>query len=164
LTRAPAAPRSAAVLALLAATPELAALTLGNMATLPNIPYWYADLDKPSFTPPNWIFAPVWTTLYALMGYALFRILRLEPAPARGAAIRAFLLQMTLNVAWSFAFFGAHNPPLGFAVIVALEAAILLCIRAFAPLDRIAALCLWPYAAWIAYAAALNAALWALNR
>jgi translocator protein len=156
--------QSPVVLALLAATPELAALTLGNLATLPNIPYWYADLDKPAFTPPNYVFAPVWATLYALMGYAFYRILRLEPARGRSGAVTAFFAQIALNIAWSYAFFGAQNPPLGFVVILALEAAILLCIRSFARLDRIAALCLWPYAAWVAYAALLNAAIWALNR
>jgi len=151
------------VAALLAAGPELVALALGNIATLPNIPYWYAFLDKPPFNPPNWVFAPVWTALYCLMGYAFFRILRLAPTPRRRGAIIAFLTQIAVNIAWSFAFFGAHNPFLGLLVVLALEGAILACIRRFARLDRIAALCLWPYAAWVAFAALLNAGVWLLN-
>jgi translocator protein len=152
------------VLALLAAAPEFVALTLGNMATLPNIPYWYAFLDKPRFNPPNWVFAPVWTALYCLMGYAFYRILRLPAGSARNGAITIFLVQIALNIGWSFAFFGAHNPALGFAVVVALEGAILLCVARFAQIDRVAALCLYPYAAWVAFAAVLNAAIWMLNQ
>jgi tryptophan-rich sensory protein len=152
-------------LAALAAAPSVIASTLGNFATMPNIAGWYEGLAKPTLNPPNWVFGPVWTILYILMAYAFFRILDL-PAnrPGRGVAILAFLLQMTLNVGWSFAFFAAHSPLAGLIVILALDAAIVATIILFARLDRVASFCLWPYAAWVAFATYLNAALWALNR
>jgi benzodiazapine receptor len=82
----------------------------------------------------------------------------------RGAAILAFLLQMALNAAWSFAFFAAHSPLAGLIVIFALDAAVVATIIVFARLDRVASYCLWPYAAWVTFATYLNAALWTLNR
>jgi tryptophan-rich sensory protein len=140
----------------------LAAL-LGSLATTPNIPTWYAGLAKPGFTPPNWVFGPVWTLLYAMMAFAAWRILALPESRARRAALTAFFVQLALNATWSFAFFAARSPPAGLLVIVALLAAILWTIRLFWPLDRPAAWLLVPYAAWVAYATALNIAIWQLN-
>ena len=149
---------------LIAALPVVAVSVAGSLVTTPNIPTWYAGLAKPGFTPPNWLFAPVWTTLYILMAYALWRILALpKDRPGRSAAIAAFFAQLALNSLWSFAFFGAHSPPAGLAVIVALIVAILATIRAFWKLDRRAALLFVPYLVWVAYATALNAAIWQLN-
>lgn len=150
--------------ALVAGAVVFAAATIGNLATMPAIPTWYAGLTKPSFNPPNWLFGPVWGLLYAMMAVAFWRILRLPAgAPGRGAAISAFLAQMTLNALWSVAFFGAQSPPLGFAVIAALWIAIAATIGLFRRLDRLAAWMLVPYLAWVSFAALLNGAIWRLN-
>jgi tryptophan-rich sensory protein len=149
---------------LVAVLPVVTALVLGNLATLPNIPTWYAGLAKPGFTPPNWLFGPVWTLLYAMMAYAMWRILSL-PATVRGRsrAITTFFVQLALNALWSWAFFGARSPAAGLIVILALIVAIIATIRTFWPLDRVAAYLLMPYLAWVCYATALNAAVWRLN-
>jgi benzodiazapine receptor len=150
--------------ALIAVAPVAAAAFLGNLATLPNIPTWYAGLAKPGFTPPNGVFGPVWTVLYALMAYAVWRILSLPAgAPGRGAALAAFFVQLALNAAWSWAFFWLRSPAAGLLVILPLLATIVATIRLFWPLDRLAAALLAPYAAWVAFATALNAAIWRLN-
>ena len=150
--------------ALMAAAPVILAAVLGNLATMPNIPGWYAGLVKPALTPPNWVFGPAWTTLYILMIVAFYRVLRLDPAtPGRARAIGVFLAQLTLNAAWSFAFFAAHSPLGGLLVIVPMEALILVTIALFWRLDRIAAFCLIPYAAWVAFATYLNGATLVLN-
>ena len=152
------------VLAVMAAAPIFAAGALGNYATLPNIANWYEALSKPPLTPPNWLFGPAWTFLYTLMAVAFYRVLRLDPAtPGRGAAIVVFLVQLALNASWSFAFFAAHNPALGLLVIIALETLIVSTIILFWRLDRVAAYCLFPYAAWVAFAAYLNGGIWMLN-
>ncbi|MEK4032907.1 TspO/MBR family protein [Methylocystis sp. IM3] len=149
--------------AALSAGPILAAALLGNAATLPNIAPWYQSLAKPPLTPPNWVFGPAWTTLYILMGVAFYRILRSDPAAAgRGRAILLFTAQLALNAAWSFAFFAAHSPALGLAVILPLEVLILATIAAFWRLDRAAALCLVPYALWVAFATYLNLGIFVL--
>ncbi|MBV1703207.1 MAG: tryptophan-rich sensory protein [Hyphomicrobiales bacterium] len=152
-------PNSAAGAA--AAIPVVLAAAAGNFATIPNLAPWYAGLVKPGFNPPNWLFGPVWTVLYLAMMVAAWRVLRIGPTRA---AIAAFAFQLVLNAAWSFAFFGGHSPGFGLVVILALDAAVLATIAAFARLDRAAALLLVPYAAWIAFATALNAAIWILNR
>jgi benzodiazapine receptor len=143
--------------------PVVAASLLGGWVTRPKIPTWYAGLAKPAFTPPNAAFAPVWTLLFGLMAYALWRILARPAGPARARAVAAFFGQLALNVAWSFAFFGLESPGLALAVIAALLAAILATIRLFRPLDRVAAWLLAPYAAWVAYAAAVNLGVLILN-
>lgn len=149
--------------ALISALLVIAASALGSAATLPNIPSWYAGLQKPSFTPPNWIFGPVWTSLYAMMGYAFFRVMRTQENADRRRASIWFLIQLALNTSWSFAFFGARNPGLGVAVIVALWLAIAATIAAFHRIDRIATWLLAPYLAWVSYATALTVAVWRLN-
>lgn len=136
---------------------------IGNLATLPNIPVWYATLAKPSFTPPNSLFGPVWTILYVMMAWAFYRILRLPSSERRRSAIIAFVGQMALNALWSVVFFGLHSPPVGFLVIAALWSAILVTLLRFVAIDRIAGLALTPYLAWVTFAAVLNAAIWRLN-
>jgi translocator protein len=143
--------------------PVAAASLLGGWVTRPKIPTWYAGLAKPAFTPPNGAFAPVWTLLFGLMAYALWRVLSRPAGPARTRAAAAFFGQLALNVAWSFAFFGLESPGLALAVIAALLAAILATIGLFRPLDRVAAWLLAPYAAWVAYAAAVNLGVLILN-
>ncbi|MFL5204838.1 MAG: TspO/MBR family protein [Microvirga sp.] len=149
---------------LVAVLPVLAVAVSASLITQPNIPAWYAGLQKPAFTPPNWAFPVAWTLLYAMMAYALWRILSLpENRPGRRAAIVAFFVQLVLNGMWSFAFFGGRSPVAGLVVIAALIVAILATIRAFWRLDRPAALLLVPYLAWVAYATLLNGTIWRLN-
>jgi tryptophan-rich sensory protein len=135
---------------------------IGAIATLPEIPGWYAQLAKPSFTPPNWVFGPVWTTLYILMAIAAWLVWR-DRAPARTRALAAWGVQLALNLAWSLLFFGSHRIGLALAEIVLLLLAIAATIALFAPLSRVAAMLLVPYLAWVAYATALNFAVWRLN-
>jgi translocator protein len=150
---------------LVAVLPVVAAGILGSVATTPNIPTWYANLAKPGFTPPNWLFGPVWTLLYVMMAYAVWRILSLPAGQTgRRAALATFFVQLALNALWSWAFFAAHSPAAGLVVIVALVVAIVVTIRRFWALDGIAGILLAPYLCWVAYATALNAAVWSLNR
>ena len=135
----------------------------GQLATFPNLVPWYEGLTKPAFNPPNWIFGPVWTALYALMAYALWRILKLPASPARNRAALLFFAQLVLNAAWSWMFFAAHNPLLGLANIFPQLVVIVATIVAFRGLDRIAGLCLYPLAAWVAFASLLNFEIWRLN-
>lgn len=149
---------------LVSVLPVVAVSVSASKATQPNIPTWYAGLQKPGFTPPNWAFPVVWTLLYAMMAYALWRILSLpENRPGRSAAIIAFFVQLVLNGLWSFAFFGAQSPLAGLVVIAALIAAILATLVTFWRLDRTAALLLLPYLAWVCYATLLNGTIWRLN-
>ena len=147
------------------ATLALAATALiGQAATYPNLTPWYAGLSKPPFNPPNWVFAPAWTTLYLLMALALWRILCRPPAtPGRTAALIACAAVLVLNAAWSWMFFGAHSPLLGLVDIGPQLVVILATIRLFHRLDRFAGWCLVPLAAWVAFAGVLNLAIWWLN-
>lgn len=149
----------------LAILPVVAASVAGSSVTVPQIGGWYAGLVKPPFNPPNWIFGPMWTALYALMAFAVFRILRLPVGtPGRRRALLVYHGQLLLNFAWSFAFFGANSPVAGLVVIIPLLIAIVATIAAFRPLDRIASWVLWPYLAWVGFATLLNASIWWLNR
>ena len=130
------------------------------MATIPNIPVWYAGLVKPSFNPPNWIFGPVWSTLYAMMVLSFWRVLLRE---ASLFAISVFIVQMALNGFWSVAFFAMHDIALALGVVLVLEALILLTIFLFGRIDRLAAWLLAPYALWVGFASILNAAILSLN-
>jgi benzodiazapine receptor len=141
----------------------VAASFVGQIATFPNLAPWYAGLVKPSFNPPNWVFGSVWTTLYALMAFSLWRILRLPYSRARQLALSLFLLQIGLNMAWSWMFFGAHNPLLGVINIFPQFVAVVATAAVFHRLDRMAGWCLAPLAAWVGFAAVLNVALWRLN-
>jgi tryptophan-rich sensory protein len=150
--------------AVLAITAVAATSIAGQIATYPNIATWYAGLIKPSFSPPNWLFAPAWTTLYVLMAFALWRILRLPPSPAKRKALTLFFVQLVMNAAWSWMFFAAHSPLLGLINIVPQWLVIIAAIAAFRRLDALAGWCLVPLAAWVAFASVLNAAVWSLNR
>ena len=132
--------------------------TLIGLMTLPG--EWYAELAKPPFNPPNWIFAPVWTLLYIMVAVAGWRTWQRGP---RSAAMALWFVQLALNFVWSPVFFGAHRIGGALAVIVALLAAIIAFIVMAWPRDRIAALLFTPYAAWVAFATLLNGALWYLN-
>ena len=135
-----------------------------QIATYPNLAPWYSSLVKPAFNPPNWIFAPVWTILYALMAFAVWRILRLpQTSAARRSALTLFFVQLTLNAAWSWMFFGANSPLLGIINIIPQLLVIIAAVVAFYRLDKAAAWCLAPLAARVAFASALNVAIWRLN-
>jgi tryptophan-rich sensory protein len=121
---------------------------------------WFASLAKPSFNPPGWVFAPVWTILYALIAVAGWLTWRREPA---GAPMYAWAIQQALNFAWSPVFFAAHSIGLALAVILALLVAILAFIGMSWRVNRAAALLFIPYAAWVAFATLLNAAFYVLN-
>ena len=149
--------------AALAIIPLAAASVLGQLATYPNLA-WYANLTKPSFNPSDWVFAPVWTTLYLLMAFALWRVLRLpDNSTPRQLALSLFFVQLALNAAWSWIFFAGHNPLLGVIDIVPQFLVILGTVVAFRRLDQTAAWCLLPLAAWVAFAGVLNIAIWLLN-
>ena len=137
---------------------------LGSLFTAPAIPGWYAGLVNPSFSPPNWVFAPVWTALFLLMGVALALVWQRKGHPEAPAALRWFAIQWMLNVLWSIAFFGLHSPLLGLVDIVALWVAIVVTILRFRRISRPAAWLLAPYIAWVSFALILNAAQWWLNR
>lgn len=142
----------------------LAVGAIGALATNPQIPTWYAGLAKPAWTPPDAVFPFVWTTLYVLMAVALWRLWQLHtPSKARRLAIALFLVQLALNALWSPVFFGLEATGPALAVIVLLIAAIVATIWASARLDATAAWLLAPYLLWVAYAAALNAAIVAMN-
>ncbi|GGF61134.1 hypothetical protein GCM10007301_21130 [Azorhizobium oxalatiphilum] len=148
----------------LAVLPVVAALVLGQWATFANLAPWYAGLAKPAFNPPNWLFGPVWTLLYALMAFAAWRILRLpEETPGRGTALTWFFAQLLLNAAWSWMFFHLQSPLLGLINIVPQWCAIIAAIIAFRWVDKGTAWCLVPLAGWVGFASVLNFWLWRLN-
>jgi benzodiazapine receptor len=124
---------------------------------------WYAALAKPAWNPPNWIFGPVWTLLYTMMGVAAWRVWRKAGFRRAPVAMGVFALQLILNAAWSWLFFGLHRMDLAFAEILVLWAAILATAVSFHRHDRLAAWLLAPYLAWVSFAAVLNFTLWRLN-
>ena len=148
-------------LAVSLAIPQLAGL-VGSIFTAPNISAWYSGLEKPWFVPPNWLFAPAWTTLFVLMGLALFIVWE-KGGKQSGMACRIFGVQLVLNVLWSILFFGLRSPLLGLAEIIALWAAIAWSIRVFYGIDRRAGYLLVPYIAWVTFAAVLNMWIVLLN-
>jgi tryptophan-rich sensory protein len=142
----------------------LATLAVGAAAsifTTPNIAGWYAGLIKPVFTPPDWVFAPVWTALYILMAVAAWRVWRV--AGWRSRALRLYALQLTLNFFWSLIFFQAHLIRAALADLVALFIAVAVTGLAFHRVDRSAGFLFLPYVVWTAFALALNYDLWMLN-
>lgn len=142
---------------------ELAGV-LGGLATAGSVTTWYSTLIKPDFTPPAWLFAPVWTLLYAMMGAAAYLAFKkgIKRADVRFALL-LFALQLVVNVKWSLVFFGLRNTGGALAVILLLWALIAATVWKFYPLDRRAAYLMLPYLAWVSFATLLNAALWMLN-
>ncbi|KQC15534.1 MAG: TspO/MBR family protein [Methanothrix sp.] len=137
---------------------------LGSIFTMPNVPVWYASLARPFFAPPGWVFAPVWTALYTLMGLSAYLILREGMNdPKVKPALSVFVLQLVVNVSWSAAFFGLRSPLAGLAVIVLLWALIALTIQKFWAISRTAGALLLPYLIWVSFAAILNFGIWRLN-
>lgn len=138
---------------------------VGSLFTTPSIPIWYASLEKPSFTPPNAVFSPVWITLFVLMGLSLYFLWR-EPLKESGVKIALFFffLQLILNMMWSILFFGLKNPLLAFLEIILLWVAILFTILSSWKVSKTAAVLLVPYILWVSFAGVLNFFIWNLNR
>lgn len=143
---------------------ELAGV-IGAAFTSPAIPTWYATLTKPALNPPAWVFGPVWTTLYALMGIAAFLVWR-EGTQKRSVrvALELFAIQLGLNTLWSILFFGLQNPGAAVVGIIFLWLAILATMISFYKVSKPAAWLLLPYLLWVSFASYLNIALWSLNR
>ncbi len=142
-------------------------LSLGSLAgifTAQSIPEWYATLRRPSFNPPNWIFGPVWTTLYILMGISFFLIWKQDAGKERNLAILVFLLQLLLNFSWSFIFF--YFNMIGFALveIILLWISIVIMLVLFYKIKPMAAYINLPYLLWVTFATILNASYYFLNR
>jgi len=138
---------------------------VGSAATMSSIPTWYASLQKPAFNPPNWIFAPVWTTLFIMMGVAAFLVWDkgLENKKVR-ISLAIFGLQLLLNVLWSILFFGLQSPLYAFIDMIMLWASMLATIIYFYRISAVAAYLLIPYILWVSFAAALNLSIVILNR
>jgi translocator protein len=143
---------------------QLAGL-IGSFFTIPAIPTWYARLNKPFFSPPNWLFGPVWTSLYTLMGISLFLVWNKGGNKPQGKrAIIFFLIQLILNALWPVLFFGVKSPLAGLIDIILLWGTIGLTVKAFLNVSPWAGWLLIPYWGWVSFAMILNAGLWILNR
>lgn len=136
---------------------------LGGAVTAESVTTWYTTLNKPTFNPPNWIFGPVWTALYILMGIAAWRVWRAADRDTARGPLAVFALQLAVNLGWSVAFFGLRNPGLAVIVILALDLLVLATALMFRRIDRLAAWLLVPYLAWISFATVLNITIWRIN-
>lgn len=136
---------------------------IGSLATFPNIASWYASLEKPVFSPPNWLFGPVWTLLYILIGISLYLFWKSRTKGSKTNAFIAFGIQIILNTLWSVVFFGFHSPIGGVIVILLLLASIVFTIRYFWYFSKAASYLLLPYLLWVSFATALNIAIVVLN-
>jgi translocator protein len=124
---------------------------------------WYAALKKPPFNPPGWVFGPVWTALYLMMGVAAWMVWRVGGFRGAGVALGVFLVQLTLNGLWTWIFFGLHRPGWALVEVAVLWLAILATLLLFRRHSALAGALLIPYLAWVSFAAVLNFALWRLN-
>ena len=133
--------------------------------TASSVSTWFQTIEKPSWNPPGWIFAPVWTSLYILMGISLFLIWKNEyDQQKKRAALILFAFQLLLNFLWSFIFFGQHQIGWALVDIAALWLALLVTIFAFASVNKTAAWLLVPYISWVSFATLLNFSIWTLNK
>ncbi len=150
--------RPANVLVLVGLLAAVAAVAvLGSLATINNVDGWYADADKPFFNPPNWLFGPVWTTLYVAMAVAAWLVWR------RHGDLRIWWVQLALNLAWTPVFFAGQWLWAGLVVIIALDVAVAVTLVTFWRTSRAAGLLFVPYLAWVLFATALNLAIASLN-
>lgn len=136
---------------------------LGAIATTPEIDGWFRTIAKPSWNPPDWIFGPVWTTLYVMMAISAWLVWRPAGFKAAATPLTLFILQLALNVVWSWIFFSLHRPGWAFAEIILLWTAILATLIAFWQQSRWAGWLLVPYLAWVSFASLLNFTIWRLN-
>lgn len=134
---------------------SLSAGLIGSIFTLESIPTWYEGLNKPFFNPPNWIFAPVWTVLYLLIGISLYLVIETS-SNSKKTAYLAFTLQLILNTLWSIVFFGFKSPFAAFIIIILLIAVITFNIRKFYRINKLSGLILLPYLVWVIFASFLN--------
>lgn len=143
------------------------AAALGSVFTTSQIPTWYATLHKPPFNPPNWIFGPVWTLLYALMAVSLYLVWTQKIPKSRISekkeSIQYFILQLIFNVLWSVVFFSLHAPLAAFMVIIALWVFIYGTIHTFSKINPLAGQLLYPYLLWVSFASILNLSVVLLN-
>jgi len=137
---------------------------LGGLATASSVGSWYQGLAKPPFNPPDWVFAPVWLTLYLMIAVSGWRVWRVAGFAAARGAFAWYAIQLALNLTWSLLFFGARAPGAALIEVIVLWIAIVATATAFWRFDRLAAVLLVPYAAWVGYAGLLNASIWWLNR
>jgi translocator protein len=135
---------------------------LGAFFTISSVQSWYLTINRPSWNPPSWLFGPVWTTLYVLIGIACFLIWKSESAMKK-QLLTLFAVQLVLNALWSPAFFGMESPILGLVVIIPLWISILFCVIRFKEVSRWASALMIPYLLWVSFATALNGAIWWLN-
>jgi benzodiazapine receptor len=142
----------------------LAVAGFGSFFTASSVSQWYPTIEKPSWTPPSWIFGPVWTALYIMMAVAAWLVWRKGDVPGVQSALILFAVQLALNAAWSPLFFGLRNPLAGLLDIVVLWAAIAAALVSFWKVSPSAGALLVPYWLWVSYAAALNFAIWIMNR
>ena len=138
--------------------------SLSGLAIADNISTWYSTLNKPSFNPPNYLFGPVWSVLYILMGIGLYLILQTPKSAMRTKSIVLFTVQLILNLSWSFIFFNAQSPFAALIIIGLLWIAILMMMIYFHTLSPIASYLQIPYLLWVSFASVLNAAIWLLNK
>lgn len=136
---------------------------VSGIATASSIADWYVSLNKPSFNPPNYLFGPVWTLLYILMGISLYLITQVGKSPLKTRALTVFFIQLFLNFSWSFLFFKFHFIGFAFIEIVGIWLAILLMILTFYKLNKTAAYLQIPYLLWVSFASVLNGSIWFLN-
>ena len=136
---------------------------LSGTVTVAAIPVWYGTIAKPWFTPPDWVFGPVWTTLFTMMAVAVWRVWRCGPSPRVRQALRLYAIQLALNGLWPLLFFGLHRPDLALAEILVFAPMIAVTLVAFWRLDRLAGALMVPYLAWASFATALNATIVAMN-
>lgn len=138
---------------------------LGSAATTKGVATWYPTIVKPSWNPPNWLFAPVWTALYLLMSIAAWRAWRAATTPAAATkTVWLYGAQLLLNALWSILFFFLHRPDLALVEIGVFLALLIALLVRFARLDRLAAILWSPYVAWVGFATCLNGTIWWLNR
>ena len=141
-----------------------AAAGVGSLYTTPAIPGWYASLQKPAFSPPNWIFGPVWTLLYLMMAVAVWMVWRERGFGGAPLPLTLFAVQLTLNALWSIIFFGWRRPDLALVEIFFLWAAIFATMLSFWRVSQFAAWLMWPYLLWVTFAGFLNLSIWKLNQ
>jgi translocator protein len=132
-------------------------------ATASNINSWFVYIIKPSFNPPNFLFAPVWTILYLLMGLSLYLILQTPDSKVKSSALIIFGIQLFLNFCWSILFFKYHVLGIAFVEILLLWLSIAAMIHLFKPIQKTAAYLQIPYLCWVSFATILNASIWWLN-
>jgi tryptophan-rich sensory protein len=141
-----------------------AVAAVGGRLTAREIPGWYRTLVRPRIAPPDWVFAPVWTLLYALMAMAAWRVWLAPPSPERAWGLALFMAQLALNLAWSWIFFRRHAIAAALAEVLLLWAAIGAATLVFAKVAPLPAWLMTPYWAWVSFATVLNAAFWRMNR